>query len=107
MNKAITSVCLYFVYFLRDIVTLMAKIVLNVLSVFVIRLYFKKINSKALECTFKTDAAMNASKKLTLETMSKVERNLTYIGIIMCVFSSMENVFNILSIGFALSDKYN
>ena len=100
-------IVLYVVYFLRDIVTLLAKIVLNFLSVWGIHKHLKKLRSNSVKEYSIKNENDDGTKKLAQETMNKIERNLTYISIIMCVFSSMENIFNIVSLVYVINIYYN
>lgn len=92
-QKSLAGVIIvYTIYFLRDIVTLLAKIALNVESIRLIRKYFSKISTQAISNT----TIIDLKKMEIVETktyMSKIDRNLTVISIVMCVFSSIENLF--------------
>lgn len=92
------KIILYVVYFLRDIATLLAKIVLNFVCVRIMRKYFKKLNNNEILAYSINDERVDLTKKIAQEKINKVERNLTYISIIMCISSSMENIFNLVSL---------
>ena len=82
-------------YFMRDIVTLLAKIVLNIVSIRIIRKYFNKIGLQvALNSTI-AEILRRESLQDTKTYMTKVDRNLAFISIIMCLSSSIENLFYI------------
>ena len=78
----------YALYSLRDVVSLLVKILLNVLTVHLIRKHFNRISSDL------RDQGENCAGKTYI---TEVDRNLTYTGVIMCVLSSLENVFVIVS----------
>ena len=98
----------YVTYFFRDILSLVVKIVLNIFSVYLIRKYFNKIKQDKM---VNLPESVISSSKLTNDTylnnqfsitnaksyLSEVDRNLTYIAIVVCVLSSLENVFFITS----------
>ena len=92
------KIILYLVYFIRDIATLLSKIILNFISVWIMRRYFKKLNNNGIIAYSLRDERVDSTKKLAQETKNKIERNLTYISIIMSIFSSMENIFNLVSL---------
>ena len=82
-------------YSLRDVVSLIAKIVLNILTVHLIRKYFNRISSDLHADNSKSiDQIESRAQK---SYITEVDRNLTYTGIIMCILSSLENVFVIVS----------
>ena len=95
-SSLVGTVIIYSMYFMRDIVTLLAKIVLNIVSIRLIRKYFNRISSQAVLNTTIVDL-MTMETVQTKTYMTKVDRNLTFISIIMCVFSSIENILYILS----------
>ena len=81
----------YLMFFIRDFITLVIKIGLNVISIFLLKKYLNKlsIGSKA-----KLDNNQIATKKAYVTT---VDKNLTYIAVVMSVMSSLENIFFIVS----------
>ena len=78
----------YALYTIRDLISLVVKIGLNILTVHLIRKYFNRISSDL------QDQVENFGEKTYI---TEVDRNLTYTGVIMCVLSSLENVFVIVS----------
>ena len=92
LGKLIT----FIVYFIRDILTLVIKIILNIYAVVLIRKYFYKI--KNLEHVNKISSQIeNLNDLNTKSYFTKVDRNLTFISITMCILSSFENIFFIAS----------
>ena len=91
IGKGIT----YTVYIIRDIFSLTAKISLNILSVQLIRKYFNKISSDLHVVTITKSNTIASFPEKTYIT--EVDKNLTYLSVIMCVLSSLENVFFIAS----------
>ena len=89
LGKIITSI----VYFIRDILTLAAKIVLNIISVYLIKKYFYNLSLDSTKALPSGSIEIAVSKK---DYMTKVDRNLTFIAIIMSVLSSLENIFYII-----------
>ena len=71
------------------------KIVLNIISVYLIKKYFYNlsINSGKALPSGSVENAVTVRKK---DYMTKVDRNLTFIAIIMSVLSSLENIFYII-----------
>ena len=90
------KICTYMVYFWRDIVTLLIKIILNVYVVLLVRKCFYKIKFKPAiyNVSGQVENSENCSKK---NYYTKVERNLTFISITMCILSSFQNIFYIAS----------
>ena len=94
---------MYALYTIRDLISLVVKIGLNILTVHLIRKHFNRItgDSQAANSTIAKmrhsntiDQAESCAEKTYL---TEVDRNLTYTGIIMCVLSSFENAFVIVS----------
>ena len=85
----------YLMFFIRDFITLVVKIWLNVVSIVLIKKYLSKIglNSAAKDSVTSTSNQVSTKKAY----MTTVDKNLTYIAIIMSVFSSFENLFFIAS----------
>ena len=95
----------YTIYFIRDILTLIIKIILNIYAVILIRKYFYKSNLKPLNSV---SGQMENSSGLNMKSYYiKVDRNLTFISITICVLSSFENIIYIVSyVMGAMSSKY-
>ena len=89
LGKIIT----YMIYFIRDILTLVVKIIINIYAVVLIRKYFYKIKSK----NSVSEQIENSTNLNTKVSYTKVDRNLTFISITMCILSSFENIFYIAS----------
>jgi hypothetical protein len=82
-------------YTIRDLISLVVKIGLNILTVHLIRKHFNRITGDSQAANSKSiDEAENCAENTYL---TEVDRNLTYTGIIMCVLSSFENAFVIVS----------
>jgi hypothetical protein len=91
----------YALYAIRDLISLVAKILLNILTVNLVRKYFNKISATSdvqsgnkINYLRSKDQVVNINQKTYI---TEVDRNLTYTGIIMCVLSSFENMFVIVS----------
>ena len=98
--STIGKVVSFLIFLLRDCLTLIVKIYLNIVSVVLIKKYFSKLSTSATARFERHD-----SIKITNETninpkktyMTKVDKNLTYIAIAMCILSSFENIFFIVT----------
>ena len=92
----------YALYTIRDLISLLVKIGLNVFTVNLIRKYFNRISSdlqggvSAVPKLSNGNAIENSAQNIKTY-VTEVDRNLTYTGLIMCVLSSFENVFVIVS----------
>ena len=87
-------------YIMRDILTLVIKVVLNGASVYLVRNYINKLKMEKLEFALKISSSKlhenkqnGANKKQQDRYISKTDRNQTLLAIIMCVFSLFEHVF--------------
>ena len=78
-NSLTGTILIYSMHFIRDIITLIVKIALNIVSIRIIRKYFDRIGLHPV-----------------LNTII-VDKNLTLFSVIMCFFSSIENLFCIVS----------
>ena len=90
----------YVIFFLRDCLTLVIKIYLNIVSVVLIKKYFYKLSVNSTSKLDRKDSitAPNQVYITTQKTyMTKVDRNLTFIAITMSVLSSFENLFFIVT----------
>ena len=81
----------YLMFFIRDFITLVIKIGLNVISIILIKKYLNKLS---IGSTAKLDNNQISTKKAYVTT---VDKNLTYIAVVMSVMSSLENIFFIVS----------
>ena len=93
LGKLIT----YLIYFIRDILTLIIKIILNIYAVVLIRKYFYKVKSNLKRVNSVSGQMENSTGLNTKSYYTKVDRNLTFISITMCILSSFENIFYIAS----------
>ena len=93
LGKLIT----YMIYFIRDILTLVIKIILNIYAVVLIRKYFYKVKSNLKRINRVSAQTENVNDLNTKSYYTKVDRNLTFISISMCILSSFENIFYIAS----------
>ena len=80
-------------FFIRDVLTLVIKLVLNLVSVILMRNYLKKRKTRI--------ANLKANDPQTSH-ITKVNRELTYIAIVMCVLSSLENISFIVSYAYLI-----
>ena len=83
------QVLAFALFFIRDVLTLTLKIFLNVISVILMRNYLKKRNNRHANDT-------------QTSHITKVNRELTYIAIVMCVLSSLENISFIVSYAYLI-----
>ena len=90
----------YLMFFVRDFITLVAKIGLNIASIILTKKYFNKL-SVSSTTKFERKDSIIASNQINITTnktyMATVDKNLTYIAVIMSVLSSLENFFFIIS----------
>ena len=89
----------YLMFFIRDFITLVVKIWLNVVSIVLIKKYLSKIGLNSKTKVDIKDSATSTSNPVSTKKayMTTVDKNLTYIAIVMSVFSSFENLFFIAS----------
>ena len=95
------KVLAYAMYFIRDIITLLIKIILNTISVILVRKYLTKLKKEKLTLADKMSSSnelQNTAIQTTKETyISKTERNQTFVALIMCTFSLFEHALYIPS----------
>ena len=90
----------YALYTIRDLISLIVKIGLNILTISLIRKYFNRISTDLQSgvSTIPKMSSTNAIENSTQKTyLTEADRNLTYTGLIVCVLSSLENLFVIVS----------
>jgi hypothetical protein len=98
---------------LRDVVPLVLKLILNFISVKLVRSYFdrlrneklafaQKISSSELHVKSKMETKENESNVF----ISKTDRNQTLIAVFMCIFSLFEHFFYIASYMFVVFHVY-
>ena len=86
-------------YFIRDILTLVIKIVFNVVLVYLVRKYTNKLKMEKIESALKLSSLelhenkKNIAYKNQKDYISKTDRHQTLLAIIMCAFSLFEHVF--------------
>jgi hypothetical protein len=96
-------VVLYLMYFVRDVLTLLVKIALNLKLIFMVRNYLSRIKAEKLAFALKISTGLELHDKKKLDAanessyISKKERNQTYIALFMCMFSFFNHVFYTLS----------
>ena len=91
----------FLMYFMRDILALIAKLILNSVLVVQVRKYLNKLKMEKLAFALKISSGSELHNQ-TIEIskdayISKTDRNQTYIAIIMCFFSLLEHIFYIPS----------
>ena len=88
-----------FMFFMRDIVAMIAKIILNSLLVVLVRKYLNKLKMEKLAFAQKISSGSVLHNKNIQSSkdsyISKTDRNQTYIALIMCLFSLLEHIFYI------------
>jgi hypothetical protein len=97
LGKLIT----YTMNFIRDILTLIIKIIINIYAVVLIRKYFYKVKINSKPINNVSSQAENSADLNTKSSYTKVDRNLTFISITMCILSSFENILFIVSYAMA------
>ena len=98
-------VMLALMYFIRDILTLVVKIILNIKLIIMVRNYLNKIKREKLEFALKISSGSELHGKIVDGVknvnesgyISKTERNQTYIALSMCIFSLFNHLFFTLS----------
>ena len=90
----------YLMFFVRDFITLVIKVGLNIASIILTKKYFNKLSAHSTAKFARKDSII-ASNIISISTkktyMATVDKNLTYIAVIMSVLSSCENLFFIIS----------
>jgi len=94
-NSKFGKILTYLIFFIRDIVTLMFKIGLNIKCVIYIKKYFNKIFNRKV-AVIENNISFS-TKHPSVNKMTDIDRNLTYIAITMSVLSSIENLFFIIT----------
>ena len=92
-------------YFVRDILTLIVKIILNIKLIIMVRNYLSKIKMEKLAFAEKISSGLVLHNKISnkpaivndCEYISKTERNQTYIALSMCIFSLFNHLFYTLT----------
>ena len=94
-NSVFGMATFYFIYFVRDILFLLIKIIINVYSVYVVRQYLTKINIDSVTVIVNDAVKIDDKKQIgpKKEYLTKTDRNLTYMSIWMCLLSVLENIF--------------
>ena len=81
----------FVVNFVRDVLFLVFKIGLNIVSVYIVRRYLGKIKLSVTSVTLKLN--METSQVTNKDYVNKTDRNLTLMAIVMSVLSIFENIF--------------
>lgn len=88
-------------YFTRDIVTMLVKLVLNGVLIILVRKYLSKLKKEKLtvseRITSDTDVHFTSAEHKKDTYITKTERNQTFAAILMCAFSLFEHAFYIPS----------
>ena len=84
------TILTYSIYFIRDIIVLIIKIILNIISVYLVKKYLFKIKNDVSIIESNAENQISKSKK---KYISVTDRNLTYMAILMCIMSTFENFF--------------
>jgi hypothetical protein len=93
------KVITYLVYFVRDILFLLVKIIINVYSVYVVRQYLTKITIGTFAVSsgagsYNSDENVEINRSISKKGyLTQTDRNLTYLSIWMCLLSVLENMF--------------
>ena len=103
-KTALGKSLLLILYLIRDILPLLAKIMLNIMLVNLVRKYFKRLKMEKIAFAeristsvlhLKKDANSRLNENSTY--ISKTDKNQTLIAIFMCIFSLFEHIFYALS----------
>ena len=85
----------YLFYFIRDLLTLTIKLILNILTIFLVKQYANKIKREKFEFAIKISTSIlhveNVEPVKNI-LISKTERNQTYMAMILCFFSLTKHV---------------
>ena len=90
----------FLMYFIRDILTMIAKLVLNTILVIHVRRYLFKLKMDKLNFALKISTSALHIQNIDLSKQSyinKTDRNQTYIALIMSLYSLFEHAFYIPS----------
>ena len=92
------SILTYSIYFIRDIVVLIIKIILNILSVHLVKRYLYKIKVDVpISQNNQNEISENQNNKPQKKYIGVTDRNLTYMAILMCIMSAFENFLFVAS----------
>ena len=93
LGKVVT----FLIYFVRDVLSLLAIIYLNMISINLIKKYINKISSNLkVVCSFSAqEIIIIGGYSVKKGYMTVIDRNLTFIGISMSVLALFENIFYI------------
>jgi len=104
-NSLFGQIFVIVLFFIRDVITLFSKIILNIISVILMKKY---LNQRRLRISnLKTNDAqtINQIENKNIH-INKVERNLTYIAIVISILSLVENITFMVSYVYLVLD-YN
>jgi hypothetical protein len=97
------------IFFIKDVLILIIEIVVNVLSLFALRAYLDKKKSigatKPENQSSDLSGSSNETKDVTIGRMdsknkhNKINKNLTYMVLVICAFSAIGHVSTILCAG--------
>ena len=98
---ALGKILTYLMFFIRDFITLVIKIGLNLISILLIKKYINKISASSTSKFYRTSSTIIKDESNNIATkkayITKIDKNLTFIAVIMSVLSSFENLFFIVS----------
>ena len=93
------KVLAYVMYFFRDILTMLVKLVLNAMSVVLLRKYLTKLKKekRVFAERISSGSQLQSTNVQAPDStyISKTDRNQTFVALIMCTFSLLEHVFYI------------
>ena len=90
------KVLAFTLFFIRDVLTLVIKVILNIISVILVKNYLKKRNTRI--SNLKTNDAQTNKQIMNKQfQIAKVNREQTYIAMVMTVLSSLENLSFVVS----------
>ena len=106
-KTSLGNIVSYVVYFVRDIFTLMLKIIFNIILVVLARSYVNKIMVENMNFALKISSGsqlhskkIGSKKDKNGKLISKTDRYQAYYAFFMCLFSFFENFFAITSFFF-------
>ena len=92
----LANIVSYVLYFVRDVLTLILKILFNMILVYLVRNYLIKIRKEKIAFALKISSGTelhNNKVCFNEELISKTNKKQAYFAIFICLFSFFENFF--------------
>ena len=99
----------YLLYFIRDIFALIVKLVLNIMTVVLVKQYTNRLKKEKAEFELRLSSSALSVNDATVvpnndgsrqTNISKTDRNQTYTAIVICLFSIVEHVLYVMTFFF-------